>query len=171
MKIPTLIIDINYLFIQLKECAVTLLMFSLETLFNQFKAIRCLHFGFILFLFYGLSGLVLFALLGYAMSLAFASLLDQCTAEQLRSETFLLKWQRMHALICDTVDRLNSTFGFVLLLWISYIFVNFINLAFYLISANSSSIGLLTLSITVIQQTLRLLLITLVPNRIYKQVL
>lgn len=126
---------------------------------------------FALFFVYGLSGLVSFAILGYIILLGLKALLLEDYYLRFDGIESLLKWRRLHILLCDTVDQLNDCFDFILLLWISHVFINFINLSFYIsnMSKENLAYGVMGM-ILMIQQCLHLLLITMVPQKIYDTV-
>lgn len=140
------------------------------TLFKTSDLARLLHAIFSLFVSYGLSGLMLFAISGYVTILALSSLLDQVDGGLLKSETSMLRWKGRHVLICDCIDLINNCFGPILLFWIIQIFVNLISTSFYVVSPYARFEDLVLCGVQGIQQTIRLLILTLIPHHIYKQV-
>lgn len=143
--------------------------FEQWTVSNETVQMSTLLFSF--FVVYGLSGLVSFAILSYIILLGFKALLLEENYLRFDGIESLLKWRRLHILLCETVDQLNDCYDFILLLWISHVFINFINLSFYIsnMSKENLTYGVLGM-ILMVQRCLHLLLITMVPQKIYDTV-
>jgi hypothetical protein len=144
-----------------------------------------------LFLFYALSGLLLFTLIGWTVAMGFRSFGQELISKSLLTNTrdnddasldgfhlMIIKWKKLHILLIDTVDGINDCFGPVLLIWVSYIFVGFIASLFYIADevyfnstlSYSSWAMLIISSVQVAQHILHFLIITGVPNYIRREV-
>jgi len=128
---------------------------------------------------YGPSCLVLFSVIGWVISLGFESLQEHlCLNAIINTDgQCLSKFKRRHARLCDATDRLSRLFGPILLVWLVYIFTNFISLSYFLASGlrafgdkKHDLYRMLSSTVQVIQLSIQLLIITIVPHRMKQQV-
>ena len=131
---------------------------------------------------YGPSCLVLFSVLGWVISLGFQALQEHLGLDLIidTEGKCLSEFKRCHARLCDASERLSRLFGPILLVWLIYIFTNFISLSYYLaIGLRSFSLSsydrnylyrMLSSSFLVIQQSIHLVVIAIVPHRMKQQV-
>lgn len=146
------------------------------------------------------TALILFATLGWITSLGFEALRDQLSAliEAVKGEkgqlgikclslcgnndametmmmSRLRKWKQQHVLLCDTTERINQCFGFVLLVWVSHVFVSFISTSFYFINSiflvadENRALQIISIALF-IQQSVHILLLTVVPSKLQREV-
>lgn len=88
---------------------------------------------------YPLTGLLLFTIHCYASSLAFESIHTDVKRNEIQLmngrnqdvSRLILLLKEKHILACDTVDGINDSFGWQLLLSMTFYFVSIINSSFY----------------------------------------
>lgn len=95
---------------------------------------------------YPLTGLVLFAVIGWASAAHFRLLARQIDRFQPAVdglgccfEDQLLTWKRQYVAVYDSVNLFNDSFGSYLLVKIGYIFTSITHRAFYLLSLSINS--------------------------------
>jgi hypothetical protein len=129
---------------------------------------------------YGPSCLVLFSVIGWVISLGFEALQEHlCLNAIINTDgKCLSEFKRRHARLCDATDRLSQLFGPILLVWLVYIFTNFISLSYFLASGLRSFgdkkhdlYSMLSSTVQVIQLSIQLLIITMTPHRMKQQVI
>ena len=128
---------------------------------------------------YGPSCLVLFSVLGWVISLGFQALQEHLGLDLIidTEGKCLSEFKRCHARLCDASERLSRLFGPILLVWLIYIFTNFISLSYFLASGlrafgdkKHDLYSMLSSTVQVIQLSIQLLIITIVPHRMKQQV-
>lgn len=131
---------------------------------------------------YSLSGLVFFVTLLRMLLISFESLREKlgnilCLSHEENDVIIsqsLIKWKRLHVSLCDAVERINNCFGPVTFFWILHIFVNFISLSFYLFqgfqSSNRNGTLLIKNGVLMIQLSVQVVMITVVPSQLYQEV-
>lgn len=130
---------------------------------------------------YAISGLLIFALIGWTLVLGFRCLGNQLDniLQTTRNNTLLIddlfKWKELHILLCVTVDEINNCLGPLLLIWISHVFVSFISIPFYLLEglqeSNTNTAMLVTNFSLLFELLVHLLILTGIPSRIWHEVL
>jgi hypothetical protein len=146
---------------------------------------------------YATCGLLLFAIIGWTVTLGFRSLhqelFSNCLlttfnnngcpetvslAEKGELIEMLANWKRLHVLLIDTVDGINDCLGPVLLIWVAHIFVGFIATPFYILDGIHFNTGSLSSSWILLimnfclfgQHLFHLLIITGISSRIWHEV-
>ena len=97
---------------------------------------------------YPLSALLLFGVLGWSISKSFKTIREQMNEtarkaaklSQIEVAELLIKWRRSYMILCKSAKRLNRCFGWILLIEIPYIFVEFIFTSFFIIYSTTENI-------------------------------
>ena len=96
---------------------------------------------------YPLSALLLFGVLGWSISKSFKTIREQMNEtarkaaklSQIEVAELLIKWRRSYMILCKSAKRLNRCFGWILLIEIPYIFVEFIFTSFFIIYSTTGN--------------------------------
>jgi hypothetical protein len=142
------------------SCSLVLIDFN-EGLTLEFYFRPIANFSYV----YATCGLLLFAIIGWTVTLGFRSLhqelFSNCLlttfnnngcpetvslAEKGELIEMLANWKRLHVLLIDTVDEINGCLGPVLLIWVAHTFVGFIATPFYILDGIHFNTGSLSSS-------------------------
>jgi 7tm Chemosensory receptor len=100
---------------------------------------------------YPLSALLLFGVLGWSISKSFRTIRKEINdttkkavkLSQMEVAELLIKWRRCYMIVCKSAKRLNRCFGWILLIEIPYIFVEFIFTSFFIIYSTTENIKII----------------------------
>ena len=128
---------------------------------------------------YGLSGVALFATIGFTTSIQLKYLRQHIESTCLERERTIhsspvSRWKRDHSILLRKISCIQKCFGPFLFVFIVYIFVNLISHAFRLTNAiyhlNRPPSSYIFISLNILRNVLNLFLLTLVSIAIEKEV-